>query len=154
MAVEEGKEKNARKVDNIGTFSVEKGSFCLTAGLTVGIGPNVPKSRFPSRLGSHAKMLKHAKAQKFYCGKHSKRSLCVQQLARGRHDLHPIRARTITSAGMGGIEVGLNTNKKHEDHTVQSYMENYHLDKVLLNSINSHYNNQTNIVNIAADNLR
>lgn len=141
---------NEETSNNIGSFKAGKENFCLTAGLTTGIEGGVDKSKMSLDPGPHHEILYRARKGKFHCG--IKSISCVRLL--NEYEVDPIRARTVTSAGMKGIKGHLKDKKNHNDDAVQSYLRDFHLDVTMLQSTNAFYNNKTNIVNIARDNLR
>lgn len=129
----------------MGLFKKRKESHCITPGLTEGIAVGELPSDFPKKLPHH-KIHK----TKYTCGNHLKP--CIQIISDSQ--VYPIRARTVTSAGMNAIEIkDERRSKKQEEETIK-FLTDYHLDAKLLQSAYSYYTNNTNVVNIAKDNLR
>ena len=137
-------------ISNIGSIKEDSERFCLTPGLTVGIKAGALMSKLNVDLGSHHKILERAMNGEFECGIISKD--CVQLLNELKVD--PIRARTMTSAGMRGIDSDTIIVKHHQEEFVNHYVKAFNLDLSLLHHTNSYFTNQTNLVDIANDNLR
>jgi hypothetical protein len=129
--------------------------MCITPGLTIGISVGTNSFEVPDVQHHH--LLGAGLSRKLKCGLKDARK-CVTLIT--NPELSAIRARTLTSAGMKGINVNAlasrhtRTRRMDKDDYTRSLLDYFNLNKMRLHHTNGYFINATNIIDIASDNLR
>ena len=142
--------KKNEKSNNFGTLIPSANGICVTAGLSIGIAVGVSPSIVPDI--QHHLLLRANFYGKLKCGlKGKKRKKCLKLLKLPK--VPTLRARTLTSAGMNGIQA-IQTEYVSKKVNDWSILKKFSLNETMIEHTNAYFINKTNIVHIATDNLR